>query len=192
MPLPEPTSARRRLHTRSIELEGFLREDGCFDLEAVLVDRKDSDYRILSGVRRAGEAVHEMRLRFTVDRKFNVLAVEAASDAVPYAGHCDTIGPAYGSLVGLNLFNGFRKAALERVGEVNGCTHLTELLWVMPTLALQTLATLVPEDDMSGQKPFQLDRCHALDSRGEAVRIYYPRWFVGGNGAAPEAPPENP
>src|SRR6516164_1523263 len=112
MPLPEPSSARRRLHTRRIEMEGFLREDGCFDLEAVLVDLKDSDYRILSGVRAAGDALHAMRLRFTIDQKFNVLAVEAVSEAVPYAGHCDTIGPAYGSLVGLNLFNGFRKAAL--------------------------------------------------------------------------------
>ena len=27
-----------------------------------------------------------------------------------------------------------------------------------------------------GRKPFQLDRCHALDSGGEAVRLYYPRW----------------
>jgi len=191
MPLPEPSSARRRLHTRRIEMEGFLREDGCFDLEAVLVDLKDSDYRILSGVRAAGDALHAMRLRFTIDQKFNVLAVEAVSEAVPYAGHCDTIGPAYGSLVGLNLFNGFRKAALARVGEVQGCTHLTELLWQMPTLALQTFATLVPEDDMGGQKPFQLDRCHALDSRSEAVRIYYPRWFVGDAGAASNQP-DNP
>jgi hypothetical protein len=33
------------------------------------------------------------------------------------------------------------------------------------------------EDD--GAKPFQLDRCRALDTRGPAVKRYYPRWYRG-------------
>jgi len=28
-------------------------------------------------------------------------------------------------------------------------------------------------------KPFQLDRCHALDTHGEGVRRYCPGWYRG-------------
>jgi hypothetical protein len=28
--------------------------------------------------------------------------------------------------------------------------------------------------------PFQLDRCHALETTSETVRRYYPRWYRGG------------
>ncbi len=179
MPLPEPATPRRRLHTRRVQIEGFLREDGNFDLDATLCDVKDADYVLLSGVRVAGEPLHEMHMRITVDPRFTVLAIEAESLWVPYAGYCEAIAPAYESLVGLNLLSGFRKAVQERLGDVRGCSHLTELILQLPTAALQTLATLLPEDvEPDGGKPFQLDRCHALDSRGDAVRTYYPRWHV--------------
>ena len=36
---------RRLLHTRSIELQGFVRDDGLFELEARLTDRKSYDSR---------------------------------------------------------------------------------------------------------------------------------------------------
>ena len=32
--------------------------------------------------------------------------------------------------------------------------------------------------DEQSRKPFQLDRCHALRSDGEAVAKFYPRWAV--------------
>ena len=28
------------------------------------------------------------------------------------------------------------------------------------------------------KKPFQLDKCHALACDGEAVRLYYPMWYI--------------
>ncbi len=34
MPLPDPAVPRRRAHTRRIELEGFVREDGLYELDA--------------------------------------------------------------------------------------------------------------------------------------------------------------
>ena len=39
MPLSAP-SARKKLHTRNIELNGYLREDGLFDIEAHMTDIK--------------------------------------------------------------------------------------------------------------------------------------------------------
>ena len=49
----------------------------------------------------------------------------------------------------------------------------------LPTAALQTFASDVGDAADSGHKPFQLDRCHALESHSEAVRRYYPRWYRG-------------
>lgn len=179
MPLPTPAAPRKRLHLRSISLEGWKREDGLWDIEARLTDTKDHDYPLASGLRRQGEPVHDMRVRVTIDRQFNILDAQASSDAVPYPGGCDTIAPAYRQLIGLNLVRGFRKTVGEMFGDVRGCSHLTELLLSLPTAAIQTFASEQIDNDDSGEKPFQLDRCHALETTSETVRRHYPRWFRG-------------
>jgi Protein of unknown function (DUF2889) len=179
MPLLPP-QPRERLHLREVRYEGYRREDGLFDIDAQLVDRKDRDYPLATGTRSKDIPVHEMHIRVTIDRKFNVIAIDATTEQMPYPGHCDTIGPAYKKLVGANLLKGFRKSIAEHMGGVNGCTHLSELLGYLPTAAVQTFAGLQRETDGWGdKKPFQLDACHALDTRKEAVRVFYPKWYVG-------------
>jgi hypothetical protein len=44
---------------------------------------------------------------------------------------------------------------------------------------VQTFAGLKQREDEGEHKPFQLDRCHALDTRGDMVRRYYPKWYRG-------------
>jgi hypothetical protein len=176
MSLVEPTAARRRLHTRRVEMDGFLRDDGMLDLEVRLLDTKDIDLKMLAGERPAGTPIHQMRIQLTVDMDFNIRAAAAEAPNVPYVGYCETTAPAYAKLVGLNLFNNFRKATKDLVGGTRGCTHMTEMLLLFPTLAMQTIASMIPEDSGT-HKPFQLDRCHALESSGETVRRYYPKWF---------------
>lgn len=171
------TSARKRIHTRRIELEGFLRSDGLVEVDARLVDVKDQDYALATGVRRRGDPVHDMSVTLTIDAHFNVVAASARSDAVPYPGACETITPEYRRLVGLNLLRGFRAAVRELFGGTAGCSHITELLSSIPTAAIQTVATFRREDEETGEKPFQLDRCHALASDRETVRRYYPKWY---------------
>ncbi|MBS0320036.1 MAG: DUF2889 domain-containing protein [Proteobacteria bacterium] len=169
---------RRRLHTRRVTYEGFARDDGLFDIEAHLTDVKDQDYALLTGVRKAGDPVHEMHVRVTFDAACNIKAIEATTERMPYPGACDRIGPAYARLVGTNLLAGFRKALHDAMGGVKGCTHITELLGYLPTAAVQTLASLRLENEGPG-KPFQLDRCHALDTRGPVVHQFYPQWHRG-------------
>ena len=74
-------SPRRRLHTRSIECRGYEREDGLFDIEASIVDRKTYDveepYR---GHRPAGAHVHDMELRLTLDRTMTVRDIEVTTN----------------------------------------------------------------------------------------------------------------
>jgi hypothetical protein len=180
MPLPDPTAVpRRRIHLRRIELEGWKRDDGLWDIEARLVDVKDHDYLLASGLRPRGEPVHDLRVRVTIDREFNIVDACAASDAVPYAGGCDTIAPSYRRLIGLNLARGFRRTVGEMFADTRGCSHLTELLLSLPTAAIQTFASEVRDNADGGAKPFQLDRCHALETTSETVRRFYPRWYRG-------------
>ena len=183
MPLPPPTAERKLMHLRSVQLNGYKRVDGCWDIEARITDTKDHDSPISSKTIARGEPVHDMWVRITIDQQMNVLDAIASSDAAPYDGLCRDIAPDYGKyLVGLNLFHGFRKAVKERVGGIHGCSHITELVMYLPTAALQTFASDVQDNadgNGLGHKPFQLDRCHALESHSEAVRRYYPRWYRG-------------
>lgn len=169
------SAGRRRLHTRTIVVEVYERDDGQFDLEARLTDVKDHDLPLASGVRPAGTPVHDMRLHVSVDAAFNVTDAAGHSSTVPYPGICETIGPAYAALKGLNLMNKFRAAVMQAMGGQRGCTHLSELAGVLPTAAVQAAAGVRKQDP--NVQPFQLDRCHALVTDGEGVRRFYPRWF---------------
>lgn len=177
MPLPEPVCRRERAHRRSITVEGFVREDGLLELDARLTDVKDADYPIASGVRPAGEPVHDMLVRIAIDAEFSIVEVQVVSERVPYPGGCDTIGPAYRQLIGLNLIRGFRKTVGEMFADISGCSHVTELLYSLPTAAIQTFATFRRDNEDGGRKPFQLDQCHALETSSETVRQFYPRWY---------------
>ena len=193
--------SRRHVHTRSIRVDAYARDDGLWDLEAVLVDTKYRDFPLATGIRKPGDPVHEMVLTVTIDTRLNILAANAESKWVPYPGHCDAIGPDYRKLVGLNMLKGFRKGLEERLGGVQGCSHITELASVLPTAAVQAFADEVfktrdtayeahHEDDI---KPWQLDRCHALRSDGPAVQKFYPRWYhPTGQVAANDRPPPTP
>ena len=178
MPLSIPPVVRTRLHTRRVTYEGFQRDDGLFDIEGHLTDVKDQDFALLTGLRTAGEAIHDMWVRMTIGSDYVIRAIEVKTDAMPYPGACDQITPAYSTLIGVDLFHGFRKALYAAMGGVRGCSHITELLAQAPTAAVQTFA--VSRREMQGdEKPFQLDRCHALETSSDTVRRYYARWYRG-------------
>ena len=183
MPLPIAEVEREHTHTRRVRYEGYKRADGLWDIEAHLTDVKNHDHHMKTGVRRAGQPVHEMWLRVTIDRSLTILDALAVSDAVPYPGGCENITPAYRRLIGLNLARGFRKSVRELFGGMKGCTHLTEMLAGLATAAIQTFAGEVPEEREDGGKPFQLDQCHALDTRSDTVKTWYPKWYRGGKAA---------
>ena len=185
MPLSSPAN-RERLHLRRVSYEGFRRADGLFDIETHITDHKDRDYKLAMGTRSKDIPVHNMWARVTIDRRFEVVDIEAVTDEMPYPGECNRIGPEYKKLIGSNLLKGFRKSIAENMGGVKGCTHLSELLGYLPTAAVQTFAGIKNEaDSVDGKRPFQLDSCHALATNTETVRVYYPKWFVGETAAAP-------
>ena len=176
MSLPVPEVERELTHTRRVRYEGYKRKDGLWDIEAHLTDVKNHDYALKTGVRRAGQPIHDMWVRITVDRQMKIVDACSSSDSVPYPGGCETIAPAYSKLIGLSLVKEFRKNVREALGGVRGCTHITEMLGGLPTAAIQTFAGEVPEEREDGRRPFQLDQCHALETSSETVKKWYPKW----------------
>jgi hypothetical protein len=138
MPLSQPQD-REPLHSRDIVLRGYRRTDGLYDIEAQLTDSKsyglpshDRDYIA------AGEPIHGMWLRLTVDEHRRIVACEAASDFTPYTV-CPAAAPNFTRLAGLSIKPGFLREAAKRIGGTMGCTHLRELLQQMATTAYQTI-----------------------------------------------------
>lgn len=177
MPGLEATVPRVPLHKRAIEIQGYKREDGLYDIEGHLVDSKAYDFKLAAGVRHAGEPVHGMWLRITVDKGLNIVDAAAAMDAMPYVDYCDAIVPAYRLLIGIAIRPGYHQRVKELLGGARGCTHITELASALATAAFQTMAGQRVQDP--AKKPFQLDRCHALALAAPAVAKFYPQWYQG-------------
>ncbi len=190
MPLPQAADSRRLRHRRQFDLQIFARGDGLWEVDAVLIDTKTRDIPLAEGTRAAGTPIHEMLLRLVINEQFDIVEAGSETRWMPYEGICDEHGDVYGRLVGLNLMRNFRADVRDRVGGVKGCTHITELTQVLPTAVVQAFAgdvVDIREQAAGAVKPFQIDRCHALRSDGEAVRTYYPRWH-----RAAKPPPSTP
>ncbi|OWT61694.1 DUF2889 domain-containing protein [Candidimonas nitroreducens] len=183
MPLPSPSCDRELLHVRKIECQGFRRSDGMFDVEGRMVDRKTYDISRLDGGRSvaAGDAIHDMSIRITIDESLFVHAVDAAIDASPYV-ICPQAVYAMQQIVGLTIASGWTRAVKERLGGARGCTHLMELLGPMATTAYQTLVVLrwARPDKLDRQgKPVKIDSCYAYGSSRQVVRDKWPAFYTG-------------
>ena len=190
MPLSAPLVPRQSLHRRDITVRGYKRDDGMFDIEGHLHDTKDVDFKVASGQRQAGDSLHSMWLRITIDRTMTIVDAEAATDAMPYLGYCDQVAPDYKKLIGLALRPGFNGRVKQLLGGTHGCTHITDLIGIVATTAFQTIAGQGLQT--SGTKPYQLDRCHALALTAPAVARYYPEWYRGDQPfESPATEPEN-
>ena len=189
MTLPAAAATRQLKHRRQFDVQVFARDDGLWEVDAILVDTKTRDARLAGEVRPAGTPIHDMLLRLVVDTQLNILAAGAETRWMPYPGDCDDHDNVYQHLVGLNLGKGFREGLRRRVGGVLGCTHITELAQVLPTAVIQAFAGEVIDTRGDGDtRPFQIDRCHALRHDGNVVRMHYPRWYRAPNPATPDAP----
>src|SRR5487761_2424028 len=140
MALPTAASERQLKHRRSIDVLIYARGDGLWDVDAHITDVRTHATHMATGLLPAGAPIHDMLLRLVVDERFNIVEAGAQTLAMPYPGECDNHGDVYARLVGLNLMRGFRQAVKERLGGVQGCTHLTELTQVLPTAVVQAFA----------------------------------------------------
>ncbi|HZL58395.1 MAG TPA: DUF2889 domain-containing protein [Stellaceae bacterium] len=178
---------RQHIHTRQVECRGFRRDDGLWDIEGHLTDVKTyafaSEFR---GSVEPGDPVHEMRIRLTVDDDLIVRDIEAVTDKSPFPV-CPAIAPNFARLKGLSIRTGFLSKVRERLGGVEGCTHLVELMGPIATTAYQTIYPyrhrLTREAGATEPKPTEKPRligtCHAFKSDGEVVQRLWPDFYTG-------------
>ena len=188
MPLSQP-AARKPLHTRSIVCDGFEREDGLWDIEARMEDMKHYSFNNkFRGKVEPGEPLHEMYMRLTLNDDLEVQDVEAHIDHFPFEG-CPNIAVDYRKLIGAKIGIGWRRAIKERLGGRLGCTHLSEMLPVMATVAIQTMMPIIMkrrklETNAKGEaikksRPPMLDSCHSWASDGPNVKEFAPDFYTG-------------
>lgn len=168
-------TARERLHTRAIAIDGFRRADGLFDIEAEIADTKTYTFSVGDRGRiEPGEALHLMRVRLTIDETLKIVAAEAETVQAPFTV-CPGGAETFGRLAGLTIRAGFLKEANARIGGVAGCTHIRELLQQMATVAIQTTYVLPARqrrDDTAAKH--MIDSCHAYAADGPVVRRRWP------------------
>lgn len=171
------------MHKRRVECCGYLRDDGLWDIEGHLVDTKTYDLNDFDrGPTPAGEAVHEMRLRLTVDDDLNVVDVEARIVWAPY-DMCGDIVPNFQALKGLAIKSGWTQKTRELLGGTRGCTHLLELLGPIATTAFQTVYPLRAKREREQgvrKRPPMIDSCHSYASNSPVIEKRFPEFYTGG------------
>ncbi len=183
MGLPDP-APREKKHQRNIDCVGYRRDDGLWDIDVHLVDTRSYDCGYADYHRgdliRAGEPVHDMWLRFTIDLDFEIRDVQAASVQTPF-DICPHAADAMRDLIGLKIGPGWLAQARARVARERSCTHLMDLLGPLAKTAFQTLHAELDARDKARparEKPAILDTCLALSSSGEAVKKLWPEFYV--------------
>ncbi|MEE8365681.1 MAG: DUF2889 domain-containing protein [Gammaproteobacteria bacterium] len=185
MPLLE-SAPRKKMHHRYIDCEGFLRDDGLWDIEARMRDTRtydcgyDENHR--GGIIKAGEPVHDMWLRLTIDLDFVIQDAQASSDHTPF-GICTQAAVEMKALVGLKMGQGWMKLVRQRIDTHKSCTHLMDLLGPIAATAYQTLHVALEEREArrtERQKPMILDTCIALASDGDVVKKHWPKFYQSG------------
>lgn len=190
MPLSPPAPRVARQH-RQIRTEGFLRDDGLWDIEGHLLDLKEypTDNPYL-GVVPPGEPIHSMHVRLTIDERGRIHAVEVAIDAHPFPP-CPQAVPNFQRLVGETIGRGFTERLHALVGRTEGCTHTVWLIQCCAITAIHSLAgrlgwgmkgeaiTVFGRAD-AGRRPPLVDSCYAYAAHREVVRDFFPEHHSGG------------
>jgi hypothetical protein len=209
MPLSPPVG-RQHLHTRRVTCQGFFRDDGLWDIEGRITDTKTYEHpNEWRGPLKAGEFVHDMSIRLTLDHKFTIVDVEAVTDRSPYS-ICGEAAPDFRKLVGLRIGRDFHREVRARLGGVHGCTHIVELLGPVATTAFQTVSSSKARElnrahrAKSGdlppakakqpakppRRPYVIDTCRAWASDGAVVKRWAPAFYTGPGAEAVRAAAE--
>lgn len=172
---PEPLT-REELHFRRIDMRGWRRSDGLFEIEGRVVDRKPFDFRPPSDQRvvRAQEPIHDLGVRLVFDADRVIREVYTFSDAYPYE-ECPGGGASLQALIGLRIGAGWSSEVRKRLPPSQTCTHLREILMPLASAAFQSLAPFGDHDavDAQGRSPL-IDSCHAYGASGKIVLRRWP------------------
>lgn len=184
-PMNAENGERRRLmHRRSVECVGYLRDDGLWEVEARLVDTKPFAQRDrYRGELKPGEPVHDIALRLAIDDTMTIIEAETTMRATPYPT-CVEVRPILQRLVGERIGKGWRELVRQKIGRLETCTHLSELLGPAVTALFQTMSYgKTPENRNSldtprggSGRPFFIGGCHSWRTDGPIVAELFPQF----------------
>ena len=182
--LSKPKSPRKAAHSRTIHLQAYERQDGLWDLEALIEDLKAEPFTSPASHFDCGVPIHLMAMRITINQNMDVLEAEASMQRMPFSTICPEAEVSVERLVGANLLKGFRKEISKRIPSYERCSHLSELATLLPTLAVQTMMprrNASEENNPSAPRPLKIGGCHAWREDGPLVLKYYPNWYRESN-----------
>jgi hypothetical protein len=183
MPLSSPVE-REPVQTRKMECACFRRSDGMWDVEGRLTDVAAYSFpNYFRGMIPAGEPIHDMWIRLTLDASVEIREVEVKMDGVPYEG-CPGIAAAFGRLKGLRIGPGWNRKIRELFGGPRGCVHVVDLLRPVATVGFKTVKREAGRLDKApaergDESPYQIDSCHMLAADGPIVRERWPDRYTG-------------
>lgn len=189
--LEAPTEALE-LHRRLVEMVGSRRSDGNYEVQGHLTDRKGHPLTPpgRADTIEAGQALHEMRVCLVFTSQYEVVDVRASTDASPYPSVCPGAAATLAVLKGERIEQGWSKLVKGKLGGVNSCAHLVDLLIAMGSVAFQTTAqerlaeqAAMPED----RRPSKIDSCFAFASHRPVVQAVWPRYFTGSIDSPPRS-----
>jgi hypothetical protein len=166
---------------RTLEMRGYRRDDGLYDIEGHLVDRKSIPLTIAGREIAPGQAIHDMWVRLVVDEELLVHDIVAVSDVTPHAV-CREASETLRPMVGERIAHGWTSKVKERLGGKASCTHLMEMLLPLATAAFQTLAhvRLARPDQLDRDgRPLKIDSCYAYASERDIVERRWPAFYTG-------------
>ena len=168
---------------RRIEMHAYARDDGLWDVEAHLRDEKPFSYVDPGrGEQKAGDPVHDIRVRLTLDddRVIRDVAVEMGS--MPF-GTCHEVKNSLLPLIGERVGRGWRQV-LKKIPRNTTCAHVHEVLVPMATVVHQGMSlgrnpdgkVAIRPDHTLTEKPFFVDDCHSWRADGPVVAHFYPQF----------------
>jgi len=178
------SNRRRLMHRRSIECTGYLRDDGLWEVEARLLDTKPFvQHDRFRGELQPGDPVHDIGLRLAVDDSLTIREAQTMMRATPYPT-CIDVEPILQRLVGERIGKGWREIVRRKIGRLETCTHLSELLGPAVTTLFQTMTHgKSPEgrDAMDhhgtvSERPFFIDGCYSWRADGPIVAEIFPQF----------------
>jgi len=174
---------REELHFRRIDMRGWRRSDGLFEVEGQVVDRKPHAFKSPSGpkVTPANEPIHDMGVKLIFDENMLVHDVVAFTTSAPYAD-CFAAGNTLQKIKGLHISGGWSREVRERLGGAQSCTHLMQLLIPLGTTAFQSLSMVRidrPDALKADGRPVKVDSCYAYAAERGVVMHRWPAFYTG-------------
>lgn len=176
---------RKHLHARSILCHGYERDDGLWDIEATLVDKKT--YSISNHERgeiAPGDPIHKMTVCLTLDLDMVIREVRTDMRSTPFSV-CKSASEVMQRLVGLKIQGGWMRQARALIDRTESCTHVMELLGPVSTTAYQTMHWAIEEREknQSGREmPAIIDQCKSLARDSAIVKVMWPEFHENNPG----------